>query len=97
MSKNQNRKRDRKEVSALLEEFQRSDLTREEFCAQHHLNVGTFQWWLHREKKKPFREYSHAPHFINIVPSRKKINHVAIISGPMDISDIANIIRGLFA
>jgi len=45
-------RRTRKEITNLLSEFEKSDLTVNDFCKQHHISTGNFHKWKSRYKSK---------------------------------------------
>jgi hypothetical protein len=44
-------RRSREEWSQVVEAFERSGQSHEAFCAQHHINVGSFRGWLYRLRR----------------------------------------------
>lgn len=44
-------RRSREEWSQIVEAFERSGQLHEAFCAQHHVNVGSFRGWLYRLRR----------------------------------------------
>lgn len=63
-------KTNRDEVDRLIAEFFKSNLSQNEFCRQKNINVGTFRWWLKRERDHASKktEKNDAP-FIKVVPT----------------------------
>lgn len=40
----------REEAERIIREYQSSGLTRQKFCIDHNIKVGTFHWWMKRHK-----------------------------------------------
>ena len=52
------RQRSVSEVHKIFKDYRRSGLTVRDYCSQHNINVGTFHWWLSRERKRKNKENS---------------------------------------
>ena len=67
------------EVQTILDDYRSSGLSIERYCSENDLNVGTFHWWLVREKKHTKRIQS-SPSFIRLdspSPSVKALSKVS--------------------
>jgi hypothetical protein len=66
------------EVSAILADFRSSGLNRAEYCARHNYNLGTFQWWITRVRKKNSESAANAVSqsaFLALSPTATGIAH----------------------
>jgi len=64
----------RKVADQYVREYFQGRQTRKEFCTEHNINIGTFQWWIQRYRKNNDSEKSlqeNAP-FVRISPVNKK-------------------------
>lgn len=61
--------RSKEEVEKILFEYHRSKQSRQEFCRQRNINLGTFQWWLKRYKAS-ISKSSETEAFIRLDPSK---------------------------
>jgi hypothetical protein len=59
----------REEIDKLIAEFFKSNISQNEFCRQKNLNVGTFRWWLKRQRDLSAKKRGKAEvPFVKVVP-----------------------------
>ena len=57
-----------KQAEALIAKFERSEMSRKEFCKKHDIKIGTFHWWLKRHKDNRRKSPQCSP-FVQIRPT----------------------------